>query len=48
MNLSTNKVSICKQDVCVNVYGELAKAFALALIFAAVAYGASQLIRALK
>ncbi len=48
MNLSTNKVSVCKKDVCVNVYGDLAKTVAAAFAFAAIAYGASQLIKALK
>ncbi len=43
-----NKVSVCKNDVCVNVYGEIAKAFAIALTFAAVAYGIAQLAKALK
>ncbi|MGE0567690.1 MAG: hypothetical protein AB7O73_07050 [Bacteroidia bacterium] len=47
-NSTQNKVSVCKKDVCVNVYGELAQAFAGALIFAAVAYGVAQLAKAIK
>lgn len=43
-----NKVSVCKKDVCVNVYGELAQAFATALIFAALAYGVAQIAKAIK
>ena len=43
-----NRVSVCKRDVCVNVYGQLAQAFASALIFAAIAYGIAQLAKAIK
>lgn len=43
-----NKVSVCKKDVCVYVYGDLAKAFAIALTFAAAAYGISLLAKAIK
>ncbi len=48
-NSSTpTKVSICKKDVCVNVYGDMAKAVAITLAFAAAAYGVSQLVKALR
>jgi hypothetical protein len=43
-----NKVSICDQDLCVNVYGNLARAITIILGFAIVAYGAAQLSKALK
>lgn len=43
-----NKVSVCKKDICVNVYGELAQVFAGALIFAALAYGITQIAKAVK
>lgn len=43
-----NKVSVCKKDVCINVYGELAQAVALALTFAAVAYGVAQIAKSIK
>jgi len=43
-----NKVSVCKKDVCVHVAGELAQAFAAALIFAALAYGVAQIAKAIK
>ncbi len=43
-----NKVSICKQNLCVNVYGDLAKAITIIMGFAIVAYGAAQLSKALK
>lgn len=43
-----NKVSVCKKDVCVNVYGELAQVFAGALIFAGLAYGVAQIAKAVK
>lgn len=47
-NSTQNKVSVCKKDVCVNVYGELAQIFAFTLAFAALAYGIAQLAKALK
>jgi hypothetical protein len=43
-----NKVSICNKGVCVNVYGEIAQAFAIALTFAALAYGVSQMVKTFK
>ncbi len=43
-----NKVKICKKDVCVDVYGDWAKALTLALTFAAVAYGVSLLAKAVR
>lgn len=43
-----DKVSICKQDLCVNVYGDLAKAITLLLGIAIAAYGVAQISRALK
>ncbi len=43
-----NKVKICKKDVCVDVYGEWAKALAVALTFAAVAYGVSLVVKVIK
>lgn len=43
-----NKVSVCKKDVCVNIYGELAQVFAIALTFATLAYGLAQLAKAIK
>lgn len=50
MNLqhTNNRVSVCEKDVCVNVYGDLAKAVGIALAFAAAAYGVSLLARAFK
>ena len=43
-----NKVSICKEDLCVNVYGDLAKAIVLIIGFAITAYGIAQISKALK
>jgi hypothetical protein len=43
-----NKVSVCKKDVCVNLYGDLAKAVTIVLAFAIAAYGVSLLARAIK
>lgn len=43
-----NKVSLCKKDVCVNVYGDFAKVINVALAIAAVAYAVTMLAKALK
>jgi len=50
MNLqhTNNRVSVCKKDVCINVYGDLAKAIGIALAFVAVAYGVVLLAKAFK
>jgi hypothetical protein len=43
-----NKVSICKKDVCLNVYGDLAKAFTIALSIALLAYAVTQIAKAIR
>lgn len=43
-----NKVSICKKDVCLNVYGDLAKAFTVALSIALLAYAISLVAKAVR
>lgn len=43
-----NKVSICKKDVCLNVYGDLAKAVATTLSIALIAYAFAQLVKVIK
>jgi hypothetical protein len=47
-NSTQNKVSICKKDVCLNVYGDIAKAFAATLSIALLAYAVAQVARAIK
>jgi hypothetical protein len=43
-----NKVSLCKKDVCVNVYGDAAKVINTALTIVAVASAIIVLAKALK
>ena len=43
-----NKVSICKKDVCLNVYGDIAKGVAAALSIALLAYAFVQFTKAIK
>lgn len=43
-----NKVSICKKDLYLNVYGDLAKAIAAALSIAILAYAFAQIAKAIK
>lgn len=43
-----NKVSICKKDVCLNVYGDIAKGVAAALSIALLAYAFAQVAKAIK
>ena len=47
-NSTQNKVSICKKDVCLNVYGDLAKAFTAVLSIAILTYAITQVAKAIK
>ena len=47
-NSTQNKVSICKKDVCLNVYGDLAKGVAATLSIALLAYAVTQVVKAIK
>ena len=47
-NSTQNKVSICKKDVCLNLYGDLAKGVAAILSIALLAYAVTQIAKAIK
>ncbi|MEY4539161.1 MAG: hypothetical protein RLZZ306_918 [Bacteroidota bacterium] len=42
------KISLCKQNLCVNVYGDLAKAITTIIGFTILVYGVAQIYKALK
>jgi len=47
-NYTQNKVSICKKDVCLNIYGEAAKFVGATIGIAIFAYGISQIAKSVR